>query len=74
MHLAKGRRTCGRGSAASSLVCYLLGLTNVDPLKYRLVFERFLNDARTDPPDIDIDFPWDERDAVFTEAFAGVWA
>jgi DNA polymerase-3 subunit alpha/error-prone DNA polymerase len=66
--LARGRRTCGRGSAASSLVCYVLGLTNVDPVKYRLVFERFLSDERRDPPDIDIDFPWDERDKVLQAA------
>ena len=62
--LTQHRRTCGRGSAASSLVCYVLEITNVDPLQYQLVFERFLNDERRDPPDIDIDFPWDERDAV----------
>jgi DNA polymerase-3 subunit alpha/error-prone DNA polymerase len=66
--LAQGRRTCGRGSGASSLVCYVLGMTNVDPVKYGLVFERFLSDERRDPPDIDIDFPWDERDAVLQAA------
>ncbi len=66
--LAAGRRTCGRGSGASSLVVYCLGLTNVDPVRYQLLFERFLNPARTDPPDLDIDFPWDERDAVLAEA------
>ncbi len=65
--LARGRRTCGRGSAASSIICYCLGLTNVDPIRYRLVFERFLAPERTDPPDIDIDFPWDERDGVIAE-------
>ncbi|MBI3890824.1 MAG: DNA polymerase III subunit alpha [Candidatus Wallbacteria bacterium] len=46
----------GRGSAAGSLVAYLLGITNVDPLKYNLVFERFLNPERVSMPDIDIDF------------------
>ena len=56
--------TCGRGSAAASLVSYCLGITHVDPLKHNLFFERFLNPGRTDPPDIDVDFPWDERDAV----------
>lgn len=66
--LAQRRRTCGRGSAASSIVCYCLGLTQVDPVRYRLVFERFLAPERTDPPDIDLDFPWDERDAVFAAA------
>ncbi len=56
--------TCGRGSAAASLVSYCLGITHVDPLEHNLFFERFLNPGRTDPPDIDVDFPWDERDAV----------
>ena len=68
--LANGRRTCGRGSGASSIVCYLLALTNVDPVRYNLLFERFLAPERIDPPDIDIDFPWDERDAVLQEAIA----
>ncbi|ABA88984.3 DNA polymerase III, alpha subunit [Syntrophotalea carbinolica DSM 2380] len=62
-------RTCGRGSAAASLVAYCLGITHVDPLRYNLFFERFLNKGRIDPPDIDIDFPWDERDAVLDFAF-----
>ena len=68
--LAAGRRTCGRGSGASSLVVYGLGITNVDPLRYGLLFERFLSPSRTDPPDLDVDFPWDERDAVFRAALA----
>jgi len=63
-------RTCGRGSAAASMVAYCLGITHVDPLKYNLFFERFLNPGRVDPPDIDIDFPWDERDEVLDFAFA----
>jgi DNA-directed DNA polymerase III PolC len=63
-------RTCGRGSAAASLVAYCLGITHVDPLRHNLFFERFLNPGRVDPPDIDIDFPWDERDAVLDFAFA----
>lgn len=45
----------GRGSAAGSLVCYLLGITNIDPLKYNLLFERFLNPERVSMPDIDTD-------------------
>ena len=61
--------TCGRGSAASSLVSYLLFITHVDPLKHNLFFERFLNRARTDPPDIDLDFPWDERDKILKYIF-----
>ncbi len=63
-------RTCGRGSAAASLVAYCLGITHVDPIAHNLFFERFLNEGRQDPPDIDIDFPWDERDAVLDFAFA----
>lgn len=54
-------RTCGRGSAAAGIVSYLLGITHVDPLRHNLFFERFLNEGRRDPPDIDVDFPWDER-------------
>ncbi|MEK7412098.1 MAG: hypothetical protein AAB263_02140, partial [Planctomycetota bacterium] len=68
--LAQGRRTCGRGSGASSLVVYCLGITNVDPIRYSLLFERFLNPSRTDPPDLDVDFPWDERDKVLAAAIA----
>jgi error-prone DNA polymerase len=63
------RRTCGRGSAAASLVAYALGITHVDPIRHNLFFERFLNPGRVDPPDIDVDFPWDERDAVLDEVF-----
>ena len=63
-------RTCGRGSAAASLIAYCLGITHVDPIRHNLFFERFLNEGRLDPPDIDIDFPWDERDAVLDFAFA----
>jgi len=55
-------RTCGRGSGAASIVSYGLGITNVDPLRHNLYFERFLNPNRPDPPDLDIDFAWDERD------------
>ena len=66
----RSERTCGRGSAAASLVAYCLGITHVDPIRHKLFFERFLNEGRTDPPDIDIDFPWDERDAVLDFAFA----
>ncbi len=56
--------TCGRGSAAASLVSYLLFITHVDPVKHNLFFERFINDGRSDPPDIDIDFPWDMRNDI----------
>jgi len=54
----------GRGSAAGSLVCYALGITNVNPLDYNLLFERFLNPERVSMPDIDIDFQDDKRDNV----------
>ncbi len=54
----------GRGSAAGSLVSYVLGITNVDPLKYNLLFERFLNPERISMPDIDIDFMDNRRDEV----------
>jgi len=54
----------GRGSAAGSLVSYLLGITDLDPLKYNLLFERFLNPARISMPDIDIDFSVEGRDKV----------
>ncbi len=57
-------RTCGRGSGAASLVAYCLGVTNVCPVKHNLYFERFLHPGRKDPPDIDVDFAWDERDDV----------
>jgi DNA polymerase-3 subunit alpha/error-prone DNA polymerase len=57
-------RICGRGSGAASLVAYCLGISNVCPLKHNLYFERFINPGRTDPPDIDVDFAWDERDDV----------
>lgn len=62
-------RTCGRGSSASSIVSYLLGITHVDPIRYNLFFERFLNEARKDPPDIDVDFPWDERQKTLKYIF-----
>ena len=60
---------CGRGSGAASLVSYLLDLSNVDPVDTNLMFERFLTMERVDPPDMDIDFAWDERDQVIQAAF-----
>jgi DNA polymerase III subunit alpha len=54
----------GRGSAAGSLISYLTGITDIDPLKYGLLFERFLNPDRISMPDIDIDFQDDKRDLV----------
>ncbi len=62
-------RTCGRGSGAASIIAFSLGITNVDPIRYNLMFERFLNPGRVDPPDIDVDFAWDERDDVLDYVF-----
>lgn len=59
----------GRGSAAGSLVSYVLGITNVDPIKYNLLFERFLNPERITMPDIDIDFIDSKRDQVIRYIF-----
>ncbi|MFH2069574.1 MAG: DNA polymerase III subunit alpha [Candidatus Omnitrophota bacterium] len=56
----------GRGSAAGSVVAYLLGITDIDPLKYGLIFERFLNPDRISLPDIDIDFEDSRRDEIIT--------
>lgn len=65
----RGMLTIGRGSAANSLVAYCLGLTQVDPIKHNLYFERFLNRARTNPPDVDLDFSWKERDEIVKYVF-----
>ena len=54
-----------RGSCGSSLVCFLLGITNIDPVKYKIKFVRFLNNSRKSQPDIDIDFPYYVRSNVF---------
>ncbi len=54
----------GRGSAAGSLVAYALGITDIDPIRHGLLFERFLNPGRKEPPDIDIDFEADGREKV----------
>ncbi|HEX7940360.1 MAG TPA: hypothetical protein VF488_01070, partial [Gemmatimonadaceae bacterium] len=54
----------GRGSAANSAVCYCLGITAVDPIRLKLLFERFLSEERTEAPDIDIDFAHRERERV----------
>jgi len=67
--IQKSPRICGRGSGAASIVAYCLGITNVCPVKFNLYFERFLNPGRSDPPDIDIDFAWDERDKVLAAVF-----
>jgi DNA-directed DNA polymerase III PolC len=60
----RGHAMALRGSAGNSLVCYLLGITDVDPLRFNLPLERFLHPGRTDLPDIDLDFDWKVRDEV----------
>jgi DNA polymerase III alpha subunit len=54
----------GRGSAANSIVAYVLGITRVDPIRHRLLFERFINEGRTSYPDIDIDFSSERREEI----------
>ena len=54
----------GRGSAANSAVCYCLGITNVDPAKHALLFDRFISEERKEPPDIDVDFEHERREEV----------
>ena len=66
---ARGIPSVGRGSGASSIVAYVLGITNVDPLRYGLTFERFLNPGRTDCPDLDIDLCWQRRDEVIAHVY-----
>jgi error-prone DNA polymerase len=60
----KGILCQGRGSAANSVVCYCLGVTSVDPSKFKLLFARFMSDARDEPPDIDVDFEHERREEV----------
>lgn len=59
----------GRGSSAGSLICYLIGVTTVDPIRHGLLFERFIDMTREDLPDIDIDFPDNGRDKVIKYLF-----
>jgi error-prone DNA polymerase len=66
---SRGFYHVGRGSGANSLVAYCLGITDVDPIELDLYFERFLNPARTSPPDFDIDFSWKDRDEVIDYMF-----
>src|SRR5262249_56520271 len=60
----RGHSMALRGSAGNSLVCFLLEITDVDPLRFGLPMERFLHPGRTDLPDIDLDFDWKVRDEV----------
>jgi error-prone DNA polymerase len=59
----------GRGSAANSIVCFLLGVTSVDPEQYDLLFSRFVSDERSEPPDIDVDFEHERREEVMQYVF-----
>src|SRR4051794_13212312 len=61
---SKGILCQGRGSAANSVICYCLGITEVDPEKVDLLFERFVSEERKEPPDIDVDFEHDRREEV----------
>lgn len=54
----------GRGSAANSCVCFLLGITSIDPIKHELLFERFVSGERKEPPDIDVDFEHERREEI----------
>ncbi|SEL02658.1 error-prone DNA polymerase, DnaE-like [Sphingomonas palmae] len=54
----------GRGSAANSVICFVLGITSIDPIKHQLLFERFISEDRQEPPDIDIDFEHERREDV----------
>ncbi|MBD2841983.1 error-prone DNA polymerase [Erythrobacter rubeus] len=59
----------GRGSAANSAVCYCLGITEVDPTKHQLLFDRFISEERTEPPDIDVDFEHERREEVIQHIY-----
>ena len=67
--VSQTKSTIGRGSAAASVVSYCLFITQVDPIKYNLSFDRFIHPERVCMPDIDIDFPWDERDNIIDYVF-----
>ena len=66
---AKGILCQGRGSAANSTVCYVLGITAVDPSKHDLLFERFVSASRNEPPDIDVDFEHERREEVIQHIY-----
>jgi error-prone DNA polymerase len=61
---SKGILCQGRGSAANSCVCFLLGITSIDPIRHELLFERFVSSERREPPDIDVDFEHERREEV----------
>ena len=59
----------GRGSAANSVVCYMLGITSIDPVKHKLLFSRFVSSEREEPPDIDVDFEHERREEVIQHIY-----
>ncbi|MFB0611305.1 error-prone DNA polymerase [Aurantiacibacter poecillastricola] len=59
----------GRGSAANSAVCFVLGITSVDPAKHQLLFDRFISEERKEPPDIDVDFEHERREEVIQHIY-----
>jgi error-prone DNA polymerase len=63
----------GRGSAANSAVCYVLGITSIDPGRNDLLFERFVSQERREPPDIDVDFEHERREVVMQWIFETSW-
>lgn len=69
LKLAEGTQHIVRGSASCSLVCYLLGISNIDPIEHNVSLARFMNDYRPDMPDIDIDLPHHQRDNIITKIF-----
>ena len=60
----------GRGSAANSMICYVLGITSIDPIEHSLLFERFISTDRHEPPDIDVDFEHERREEVIQWIYA----
>ena len=66
---SKGILCQGRGSAANSVVCFVLGITELDPSRFNLLFERFLSKERKEPPDIDVDFEHERREEVMQYVF-----
>ncbi|MFO0619721.1 MAG: error-prone DNA polymerase [Polyangiaceae bacterium] len=71
VEMARARRILcqGRGSAANSVVCFVLGITAVDPARSNLLFERFLSAERAEPPDIDVDFEHERREEVIQDLY-----
>ena len=69
LQLSKGVQHIIRGSAGSCLLCYLMGITNIDPIKENIALSRFMHKDRESIPDIDIDFPSNNRDEIYKKIF-----